>query len=236
MNNKITTILILSANPKDTARLRLDEEIHEIEEGLCRSKYRNHFHIQSKWSTSLRDLRRAILDHNPQIVHFCGHGEEEGLMVEDENGNAIIAPSEALTGLFKLFRNHIKCVVLNVCYSESQAEAINQYIPYVVGMSQGIQDKAAIEFAVGFYDALGAKKSIEEAFEFGCNAIQLRNFPDYLTPILKKSIEQTENVEQNTKPLKVYSDTEQTVLQKVKGNHNIFSNTGNVKVSYDQTK
>ncbi len=38
-------ILILSANPKDTARLRLDEEIREIEEGLRRSKNRKHYTI-----------------------------------------------------------------------------------------------------------------------------------------------------------------------------------------------
>jgi hypothetical protein len=35
--------------------------------------------------------------------------------------------------------------------SQVQAEAIAQYIPYVIGMNQAIGDKAAIEFAVGFY-------------------------------------------------------------------------------------
>jgi hypothetical protein len=44
---KMKKILILSANPKDTARLRLDEEVHEIEEGLRRSKCRDQFEIQS---------------------------------------------------------------------------------------------------------------------------------------------------------------------------------------------
>jgi hypothetical protein len=32
-----------------------------------------------------------------------------------------------------------------------QAEAIVKHIPYVIGMSKAIGDKAAIEFAVGFY-------------------------------------------------------------------------------------
>ena len=54
-------------------------------------------------------------------------------------------------------------------------------------MRKDIKDKAAIEFAVGFYDALGAGRSVEEAFKFGCNAI-LQVYPDipeHLIPVLK---------------------------------------------------
>ena len=51
-------------------------------------------------------------------------------------------------------------------------------------MSQNVKYKTSIEFAVGFYDALGAGKSVEEAFKFGCNAIQLYNIPGHLNPLL----------------------------------------------------
>ncbi len=68
MNIKVEKkILILSANPKDSARIRLDEEVREIEEGLQRSKYRAQFQIKSKWAVRIRDLRRAILDYEPDI-------------------------------------------------------------------------------------------------------------------------------------------------------------------------
>jgi hypothetical protein len=43
-------------------------------------------------------------------------------------------------------------------------------------MSQAIGDKAAIEFAVGFYDALGAGKSIEFAYKLGCQLIRMAVF------------------------------------------------------------
>lgn len=174
-------ILILSCNPHDTARLRLNEEVREIEEGLLRSKYRDYFLIYSRLAVRLRDFRRALLDYEPQIVHFCGHGEESGLMVEDKNGNAILFTQDAVARLFECFTNHVECVLLNACYSEKQAEAIVCHINYVIGMQQAIGDKAAIEFSVGFYDALGAGKTVEEAFKFGCNAI-----PEHLTPVLKK--------------------------------------------------
>lgn len=182
MNTK-KTILILSANPKDTARLRLDEEIRGIKEGLRRSNHREDFTIQQREALKLPDLRRALLDENPQLVHFCGHANVEGLMLEDETGKAVLASPQALAGLFKQFPG-IECVLLNACYSEPQAQAICQHIPYVIGMSSAIHDKAALEFAIGFYDAIGAGRTIEDAFEFGCNAIELYKLPDTAVPIL----------------------------------------------------
>ena len=55
----------------------------------------------------------------------------------------------------------MECVVLNGCYSEVQAEAIAQHIPYVMGMKQAIGNKAAISFTVGFYNAPGVGRPLE---------------------------------------------------------------------------
>jgi hypothetical protein len=186
--NPIKKILILAANPKTTPHLRLDEEVREIEEGLRRAKYRSQFDIRSKLAVRLRDLRRALLDYEPHIVHFAGHGKEEGLLVEDEMGSSATISSKALSQLFKLFSNQVECVVLSACYSERQTAAINKHIKYVIGMRKEIADKALIEFAVGFYDALAAGRSIEEAFEFGRSAIlaEFPDLPDHLIPVLKK--------------------------------------------------
>lgn len=181
-------ILLLSANPKDSARLRLDKETREIEDGLHRSIYRDQFIIRAKWAVRPRDLRQAMLEFEPDIVHFCGHGKLDGIMVEDDVGKAILVSAEALAGLFELFANQIECVLLNACYSTTQAAAINKHIKYVIGMRTEISDRAAVEFAIGFYDALGGGKSVEESFKFGCNAIQLYNIPEYLTPILFRQL------------------------------------------------
>jgi hypothetical protein len=65
-----------------------------------------------------------------------------------------------------------------------QAEAIAEHVPYVVGMTKAIGDRAAIEFAVGFYDALGAGPKVDFAFKHGCVAISLAGKPESATPIL----------------------------------------------------
>ena len=181
-NTSIKTILILAANPKTTSRLRLDEEIREIDEGLKNS---NQFKLVQKWAVRQRDFYRAILEYKPQIIHFCGHSTgDDGIVLEDEIGQSVSMGTETLSRLFKLFAvKGVECVVLNACYSQVQAKAISQYIKYVIGMNKAIGDKAAINFAVAFYDALVAGENVQFAYDLGCS--QLVELNEDSTPVLK---------------------------------------------------
>lgn len=184
-HNTSKTILILAANPTSTARLRLDEEVREIDLGLL-AKNHERFRLVQKWAVRQRDFYRAILEYQPQIIHFCGHGGEDGIVLEDEAGQPVLIEQEALAKLFKLFAvKGVECVILNACFSEKQAQAISQYIKYVIGMNKAIGDKAAINFAVAFYDALAAGNEVPFAHELGC--AQLAGLKEDQTPVLKVS-------------------------------------------------
>lgn len=179
-------ILILTANPKNTDRLRLDEEVREIQAAVDQSKNRDQFEITTRWAVRVDDLQPILLDHTPDIVHFSGHGGgSEGLALENELGQMQLVSSIALAGLFKLFKANVECVFLNACYSEEQAKAIYKHINCVVGMNQAIGDRAAVKFAKGFYRAIGTDKTYKEAFEFGCNLIDLQSIPETSTPVIK---------------------------------------------------
>ncbi|PSB45501.1 CHAT domain-containing protein [Cyanosarcina cf. burmensis CCALA 770] len=179
-------ILILTANPKNTEKVRLDEEVRRIQEALKRANNREQFEIFTSWAIRVEDLRRALLEHQPTIVHFSGHGSgTEGLALENNSGQVQLVSTESLARLFGLFQGKIECVLLNACYSQAQAEAIHQHIDYVVGMNQAIGDVAAIEFAIGFYDALYAGRPYEECFEVGRASIDLQGIPEFSTPQLK---------------------------------------------------
>ena len=202
----VKKILILAANPKDTPHLRLDQEVLDIEEGLERAQKRDQFVIVKKTAVRPRDFRRALMDVKPQIVHFCGHAlKQEGIALENEIGKVQLVNAKALSGLFDLFSKQVKCVLLNACYSEEQAEAISQHIDYVVGMSQAIEDRAAIEFAVAFYDALTAEdnalehpESVQFAYRLGCNAIEMAGVSGSLIPILKNRPKSVVSTSKNT--------------------------------------
>lgn len=182
------TILILAANPTDRVSLRISQEVREIEEALEQSSHSDRLTLRQRWAVRPDDLRRALLKHSPHILHFSGHGGgETGIVLEDESGKAKPVGTEAIANLFRLFADQgLECVVLNACYSEVQAEAIAQHIPYVIGMSDSIHDTTARKFAIGFYDALGAGWSYEKAYEMGKSAIDVEGIPEAHFPILKR--------------------------------------------------
>ena len=165
-------ILILSSNPRRD--LNLEREVGDLITAVQRL---GKFEVRLRLAVRPEELQLQLLEYKPEIVHFCGHGAgEQGLVLQDENGREQFVSTESLSGLFKIFSNDIDCVVLNACDSDCQAEVIVAHINYVVGMNQEILDKAAYIFAVGFYQGLGFGKSIEQAYELGCNAIQLQLF------------------------------------------------------------
>jgi hypothetical protein len=181
------SILFLASDPSDTTRLRLGEELREIQEKLQLAKFRDRFSLNARMSIRPADISQALLDITPQIVHFSGHGTSDGqLCFEDNQGKAHLISSSALSALFEQFSKQVLCVVLNACYSEKQAQAIGNHVEYVIGTNQAIGDKAAIAFSVGFYQALGAGRDIEQAYKLGCVQIQLQGIPEHLTPILLK--------------------------------------------------
>ena len=183
----VKKILFLGANPENTTQLRIGQEARDIEHGLERARHRDQFELVTKWAVRATDLRRALLDESPQIVHFSGHGSGEvGIVLENDQGQPQMVSSIALGNLFRLFAEKMECVVLNACYSESQAEEIVRYIPYVIGMNKAIPDTTAIEFAVAFYDALASGRDYSFAYEYAVSAIELQGLSGSLIPVLKK--------------------------------------------------
>lgn len=168
-----TKILFLGVNPTTTSRLRLDREVREIQTNLKLAKERECLEFKQEWAVTTDTLMQAILDESPNIIHFSGHGQSEGILIENEIGESKLITIDALASLFELFRDNLKCVVLNSCYSEKQAIAIKSHIPHVIGMTSALPDKSALAFSTGFYKAIGAGKSIAFAFKLGVAAILL---------------------------------------------------------------
>ena len=184
-SDRIETILFLAANPLDSNRLRLDEEIRSIDLTLIQTKYGGYFDLRQHWAVRISDLQGYFLRHKPSIVHFSGHGSTDSeIILEDNSGNSQVVPAKALSKLFSILKSDIKCVVLNLCYSEKQANAISEHGISVVGMARAIGDKAAISFSAAFYHALGYGESIQTAFDLGCSQIDLESLKEQDTPKL----------------------------------------------------
>lgn len=181
------SLLFLAADPSPMSRLRLGEEIREIKERLQLANLREHFILHQSFAVRPVDLSQALLDSRAAIVHFSGHGTSDGaLCFQDKLGDAYLIPSDSLAYLFEQFKEHVQCVLLNACYSEIQAVAIAEHIDYVIGMKQQLDDQAAILFSIGFYQGIGAGRSIEDAYKLGCAQMRLQVQQNLALPSLVK--------------------------------------------------
>ena len=179
------TILFLAANPQDTNQLKLDEEVRAIDQALQLTEYRDRFDLRSHWALRYSDLPALLLRYKPHIVHFSGHGSSSGeLAFGDDQGKSHLVPADTLADLFSILRDNIRCVVLNACYSDTQARGIARSIDCVVGMKRAVADDAAVAFAAAFYLGLGYGRSIATAFELGRNAMGASVADEEKTPKL----------------------------------------------------
>lgn len=171
-------ILVLSADPTEQPQLRIGEETRRIKDALRMAKYDDIFSVEAEMSVRPRDILDRLHRHKPTILHFVGHGTREGnLLFESETGEskevgigALLQALEALPGT--------RSLILNACFSATQAGRMIEHVECVVGTRGGISDAAALSFADGFYRALGEGKSIKTAFELGKTQIKLEGLHD----------------------------------------------------------
>ena len=184
MNPKIK-ILFLASNPTNTGALRLGEEVRQIDEKLRLGSNRDDFELLQHHAVRVSDLQQVLLRHQPDIVHFCGHGDRSHeLLLEHSNGTSHAVSREAVTSLFTILKDNIKVVVLNACFSEDQAKALHGVIDYTIGMSKITNDKMSISFAGAFYQALAFGRTVNEAFNLAKNEIELHHLPGADAPEL----------------------------------------------------
>ncbi len=159
-------ILLLAANPKDSSPLQLNQEIREIDREITHAKFGAQFKFEYKVAVRLSDLLEYLEEVQPDIVHFSGHGNTtSGIILEDDVGNSRPISKESIKEIFSLLKGKIRCIVLNACYSEAQANALAEDIDCVVGMLGSIDDQAALEFSREFYRQLANGKDVATALK-----------------------------------------------------------------------
>jgi hypothetical protein len=172
----VVRILFMTANPSDTSRIAVGEEHQEIDQRLRASDWRDRFVVVHAPEVRAGQLGQMLQRHRPTVVHFSGHGSEEGeLLLPDATGRAMAVQPHTVAQLFAELAPEIgiRCVLLNACFSEVLAAAIAPHVDCVIGMRTALMDKAAIRFGGAFYEALGFGHDIPKAFRLACIDVQL---------------------------------------------------------------
>jgi CHAT domain len=169
-------ILFFAANPMETSRLDLEEELRGIENELRAVKHREKIELVAKHAVRADDLVRYIREEQPDVIHFSGHGSTTGIVLRHDRDDFLPVSGEALARLLK--DRSVKLVVLNSCYSQEQAASIIGTVEAVVGTRHAVGDEAARRFSAAFYRTLGEGYSIQEAFRDGGDVVDLHGLED----------------------------------------------------------
>ncbi|MEN9609466.1 MAG: hypothetical protein RLZZ628_280 [Bacteroidota bacterium] len=156
-------ILFLAASPKNEKWLHLDKEYKTIKDKLHNSP---HLELLLPEFSLTIDSFLSAMNQAPQIVHFSGHGQYNGITITNDKNYSEVMSTKTLEMLFEQYEGNIKLVVLNACYSEAQAKVISKFGMYVIGMTNTIKDNVAIDFASGLYLGLGLGKNIQGAYNY----------------------------------------------------------------------
>jgi hypothetical protein len=164
-------VLLMAADPRqESGGLRIDHEIRGALEATRMGRASSELEIVTELAVRGRDLASALLRHNPQIVHFAGHGAgDQGIVLD---GRERVRPEE-LAGLLTSF-NGVRVVVLNACETLPAAEALSEVVDYTVAMETGIYDDAAVDFSSVFYAALAFGRPVPFAFDLARNTMRER--------------------------------------------------------------
>ncbi|MDQ3822766.1 MAG: CHAT domain-containing protein [Actinomycetota bacterium] len=159
------TVLFVSAAPQDQHPLRLGAEVREIQQRVRMSEFRDS--LTFRWAPAARpgDLLQAINQHQPDVIHFSGHGDRDELVFEDADGFTKPLSGDQIAVLLRTAREGVRVVVFNACRSADLAERACDHVDAAIGMDESVEDDAAKLFAGQFYNAIGFGQSLAQAFE-----------------------------------------------------------------------
>lgn len=145
--------------------LRVDLEVRQVKGMLRGTKYRDLVTLEHLPAATSLDLIQGLNDHRPHVVHFSGHANAWGILLEDTEGTT---SGQGLD--FSLFARILgatdtppQLLVLNACESLEGAEILLRTVSAVVGMSDSIDDASAVVFAGHFYAAIASAQSVHSA-------------------------------------------------------------------------
>lgn len=189
-------ILFFAADPilgrPDGIPLELAKEMREIEEHVKKARYGHRLLFEPHGAARADDLLEFLEHTDARVVHFSGHGGDEGLVLVGRDGHSRHpVDAAALKRVFREYRGSVRLVVLSACSSNAEAQAIADIVGCAIGTSSTISDEAAITFNSRFYRAIANGYSVRRAFDEACMVLQVYRVPreEYPELVFRKNVD-----------------------------------------------
>ncbi|MDQ3449252.1 MAG: CHAT domain-containing protein [Chloroflexota bacterium] len=194
-------ILGMIASPDDLPPLNVERERQRVERAVASIQESGLVELTWLQGGTWQDLQRAMRKGPWHIFHFVGHGRFD--VNQDEGVVALVGEqgeTDDLTAsqIGRLLADHpsLRLVMLNACegarggkkdiFSGTAATLVRRGIPAVVAMQYEITDRAAIEFARTFYEAVSDEMPLDAAVAEARKAVSvsISNTVEWGTPVL----------------------------------------------------
>lgn len=181
------SVLYLTASPDEQSPLRVDLEVRMVQAAVRGSIFRDSIDVQFRPAADFNAIIDGLNDHRPQIVHFSGHSDVDGIAGDDgkiTNVRSQDISYDLLAKALSATDNPPQVVVLNSCESSASKRALLAATSILISMRAGVSDIAANAFAPRFYGAIASGQSVKAAFDQGVVAVQAASLSEKDTPEL----------------------------------------------------
>lgn len=164
-------ILFLAADPGRRDRQVLSDEMRAIDQAIRMNGMRKMVVLASRNAVRTNELRRALREEEPDILHFAGHGDKRGLhLIDPDTARPVAFKPEALAEILALSAHPLRGVVLTVPDSAAIADALVGTVDFAIGIEGTPTEKARRDLAGAFYDEVTAGEPLARAFH-ACEAM-----------------------------------------------------------------
>ncbi len=190
-------VLFITSNPRhyQYQQLRIEKEFMRVSVAL---QGRPFLDLKASMESRIKNFNETILKYKPQVIHFSGHGYDEGdrdgkndkgIILQDENGEIKRLSVSNLTKMIRAWKKvfDIDLVFLSSCDTLNLGKQIKKILGVkknVIAMNGAIFDKTALEFSAAFYSFYALKLPIDVCFESAKNQIDILGLDGVEMPTL----------------------------------------------------
>lgn len=165
-------ILALFSNPANSTRIRVDREDKVLAE--LSKRFDGQVTIDRVHATEVADIHEYLWDKHYNVIHFSGHGSEEGLLLDmngASSGGELVNADRMYSLIALAEKSPTLCIFLS-CYSSNHIDDLSKSAPFVISSEGALDDRSAIAFTAGFYERYLNGSSISTSFEYAKHLLQ----------------------------------------------------------------
>lgn len=186
--NQASRVLVLYSNPGASQRLRLDLEHRAIDTVLAELNLEP-LTFMRRHAVTADDFISAIRSGDFEVIHFSGHGAEEGIILEKlPSRESELIDAQRLATVLNTYSPRRRALLFLSCFSSAAISTLTTTAPFVITVTGPAGDDACIQFAASFYRCYLERESIEEAFNFACCQVEFLGLGKDLNAVLSRRV------------------------------------------------